>query len=699
MMKNYLVGRMNELQNCIQTIKGIGPKKAALFKKLGITTIEDALNYFPREYEYRGAIRTISSIQEGMATLCIQLKGAPRINRVRRGLITVIWKGYDETGEIDCIWFNQQYRAKSLKLGKLYYVYGKVVKHTNGFQIQNPIVEEFDEECHNQPICLPVYTLTNGLTQRDVRHLTKEALTLLRKELYIDELDRYITSKIDQFKVVDKVKALQSIHYPENKASIIPARNRIAFEEFLKLQIIVQYNKSRLQRNSKGLVISVSEKTKNAFLKGLPFQLTYSQEKVLNEILSDLEKGKIMNRLIQGDVGSGKTVIAAAALIFIATAGYQSVMIAPTEILARQHMKSLFNFLNNCANKSDIRIALLVGSMKESEKIKIKQDLQKGEIQILIGTHTVIQDDVVFHNLGLVITDEQHRFGVRQKALLQHKGKAPHMLVMSATPIPRTLAHIIHGDLDLSIIDSLPPGRVPIKTYLVQSAYRQRIYQFVRKHALKGNQTYIVCPLVEGSDNIDLRAAEEVYLELNEGPLKGIPIGLLHGQQSSDKKDKIMEAFSRGEILVLISTTVVEVGVNVPNAIIMIVENAERFGLAQLHQLRGRVGRGNKPSFCILVTDIKDKTVLSRLQVLVESDNGFEIAEKDLELRGPGDLYGLRQHGMPDFRIANPIRDKNLLLLARQTAADIVAYANQEGNNKIIYSIVKSKNNNFAAVN
>lgn len=690
---------MKELHNSIQTIKGIGPKKAALFKKLGIATIEDSLNYFPREYEYRGAIQNIASIREGMVTLCLQMRGAPKINRIRRGFNTVTWKGYDDTGEIECIWFNQPYRTKSYKSGKLYYVYGKAVKRTNGFQLQNPIVEEYDESYHNQPIYLPVYPLTNGLSQRDLRHLTIEALKILKNNFCNDEVDSYVTSRISQFKDIDKVKALQLIHYPKNQNSTMLARNRIAFEEFLNLQITVQYYKKKLHKNNKGLLIPISKGIKDSFLKSLPFELTDSQKNVLDDVLSDLSKGKIMNRLIQGDVGSGKTVIAAAALFFVAMAGYQSVMIAPTEILARQHKKSLDSLLCRLESKNNINISLLVGGMKESEKSLVKKKLQSGEIQILVGTHAVIQDDVAFYNLGLVITDEQHRFGVRQKALLKDKGKTPHMLVMSATPIPRTLAHIIHGDLDLSVIDTIPPGRVPIKTYLVNGEYRQRIYQFVKKHALEGNQTYVVCPLVEESENIDLRSAKEVYLELKEGSLKGIQIGLLHGQQGSDKKDEIMEAFSEGKIKVLITTTVIEVGVNNPNAVIMIVENAERFGLAQLHQLRGRVGRGNKPSYCILVSDIKDDLALSRLKVLVETNNGFEIAEKDLELRGPGDLYGMRQHGMPDFKVANPLTDHKLLLLARQTAKEIIKHSYQENCRKIIELVVEKQIKNFAAVN
>jgi ATP-dependent DNA helicase RecG len=333
--------------------------------------------------------------------------------------------------------------------------------------------------------------------------------------------------------------------------------------------------------------------------------------------------------------------------------------------------------------------------LKETEKEEIKEALRNGEIDILIGTHAVIQSDVVFSNLGLVITDEQHRFGVRQKEMLQNKGKFPHMLVMSATPIPRTLAHIVHGDMEISVIDALPPGRVPIKTYLVHSGYRRRIYSFVKKHALQGNQTYIVCPLVEESEKFDLRSAEEVYQELTEGPLKGIKTGLLHGRLSADKKERIVQAFKNGEIQVLVTTLVIEVGINVPNAIIMIIENADRFGLAQLHQLRGRVGRGGKSSYCILVTDTNDAMALTRLRVLLQSNDGFEISEKDLELRGPGDLYGLRQHGMPHFKIANPVRDHNLFKAADGAAKEIVKHADKEQFSRIIKSVMKKQSRDW----
>ena len=676
----------NKLSSDIQIIKGIGPKKAALFNKLDVNTIEDAIYFFPREYEYRSPINKVASIKEGMVALCLKWKGIPQITRKSKGLSIVIRKGYDETGIIECIWFNQPYKAKSYKYGTKYYVYGKAVKRPDGYQIQNPFVEEYNELYHRQPKYLPIYPLTNGLTQRDVRLVTSEALKLLEFENFYYEVDRYITKR---YNLISKVNALRFIHYPEDANSIRTARTRIIFDEFLQIQVATQFIKSRIQRNNTGHVISISRETLGLFLKDLPFKLTGAQERVLNEILVDIKSGNVMNRLVQGDVGSGKTVIAAIAMYCVAINGYQSVMMAPTEILAQQHFDYLTKLFNTCNSTNKINVGLLTGSMKESEKRKVKSALRSDRIQILIGTHAVLEENVSFRNLGLVITDEQHRFGVRQRIQLRSKGKAPHMLVMSATPIPRTLTHIIYGDLNLSIIDSMPPGRMPVKTYVVHSGYRKRVYNFVKKHALQGNQAYIVCPLVEKSDNIDMRSAELVFQELTKGILKEVSIGLMHGKMNANEKEEVMQAFAEGKTQVLISTTVIEVGINVPNAVIMVIENAERFGLAQLHQLRGRVGRGDKPSYCILISDIKDDRAFKRLQILSNTNDGFEIAQKDLGLRGPGEIYGLRQHGKPDFRLADPLRDYNLYVIAEQAAKEIVKQAEIEPFKEFICSILE----------
>jgi ATP-dependent DNA helicase RecG len=677
---------MSVFRDKIQTIKGIGPKKAALFSKLGIDTIGDALKFFPRDYEYREAIKKIDSIkEEGMVSLCLEWKGTPKVKRMRRGFSITTLEGHDETGWVECIWFNQPYRAAGLKKGKKYFVYGKAVRKSFGYQLQNPVTEEYEERVHNHSSCLPVYPLTRGLTQRDVRYLTKNALEKLTA-VESGFLDSYISARHD---FPDRKRSFQQIHFPENDKELERARKRLAFEEFLLLQAAVQYTKSLLQKKSTGLIITVSRELLDGFIKKLPFSLTPAQTRVLDEVVSDLAGGGVMNRLIQGDVGSGKTVIAAAALYCVAKSGFQCAMMAPTEILAEQHLAALSNIMDFPGK--DINLALLTGSMKESEKNTVKQKLKEGRIQILLGTHALIQDDVEFSNLGLVITDEQHRFGVRQRALLQSKGNIPHMLIMSATPIPRTLAHILHGDLDLSVIDTLPPGRIPVRTYHVDSSYRDRIYRFVKKHALQGNQTYVICPQIEESESSELRSAEQVYKELSNGCLKGIGTGLLHGRQDFAEKKAVMEEFLKGTIQVLISTTVVEVGIHVPNAVIMVVENAERFGLAQLHQLRGRVGRGSRQSYCILVSDVRDETGLGRLNALVNSNDGFEIAEKDLELRGPGELYGLRQHGLPQFSAANPLKDYDLFILAKQAAEEIINTLHKEEHQAIVKEALASQ--------
>ncbi|NLC44508.1 MAG: ATP-dependent DNA helicase RecG [Clostridiales bacterium] len=692
---------MRVLKEDIQSIKGIGPKKAASFAKLGIRTIGDALSYYPREYEIQAVPIDISSIQEGLVALCIKWDGSPRVSWIRKGFSTTRIKAKDQTGVVDCIWYNQPYRANQFQSGKKYYVTAKAVKKSSGYQIQNPSVEEYNPDIHGKPQILPVYPLTRGINQRSLRSLIEEALKKLLsysgnnniennnkvsnkdsknyyKTTYVNNIDKFIASR---YGLINKHEAWIKIHKPESKEDLKQAQRRLAFEEFLQLQVTIQYMRNNVQGKKSGMLITDYHNNLKDFLSRLAFKLTSAQEKVLNEVLLDMSNGKVMSRLVQGDVGSGKTVIAAAASFCAAKAGFQAAMMAPTEILARQHYESFKKiFYKQASSENSIKIGLLTGGMKVSEKEELKEELRNGNIQVVIGTHALIQDDVVFNKLGLVITDEQHRFGVRQRALLQDKGELdlPHMMVMSATPIPRTLAHILHGDLDLSTIDSMPPGRIPIKTYHVGSAYRERIYRFVNKHALVGNQTYIVCPLVEESEVMELRSAEEVYQDLSKGVLKDISMGLLHGRQKPTEKEEVVEAFAKGELQVLVSTTVIEVGINVPNAVIMIIENAERFGLSQLHQLRGRVGRGDKPSFCILVSDGRDEKTKQRMKVLVESNDGFEIAEKDLELRGPGELFGLRQHGMPVFQIANPMRDYDLYELAKEAAIEIINDPNKE---------------------
>lgn len=675
---------MSRLFDSITTIKGIGPKRAALYKKLGIASLLDAVEYFPREYEERGAVQPISSIQEGMeVSLCVLFDSSPRVQWIKKGFSTTILNGHDSSGRVECIWFNQPFRGSLYKQNHKYFIRGKVEKKPSGMQIQNPIVEEYNQDYHHQDRLLPIYRLTNGLTQRDLRNLTQEAIKYLVN--ISDELDIYVTQ---HYGLIGQNEAYNCIHYPESTEQIKRARQRLAFDEFFTLQVAVKYIRAQIKDTANGIMFPINQENIDNFLSRFPFELTDSQHKVLAEVLADLSSGFVMNRLIQGDVGSGKTAIAAAALYTVASSGFQCTMMAPTEILAKQHLNTLTWLMKD----TNIRIALLTGSMKETDKKSVKSALATGEIDILLGTHAIIQEDVIFNKLGLVITDEQHRFGVRQRTLLQYKGTVPHILVMSATPIPRTLAHILHGDLDLSVIDALPPGRIPIKTFHIQNRLRERAYSFVKKQVVEGSQAYVVCPLVEESEKLDLMSAAEVYNKLSQGYLSDVKLALLHGKLRPQEKEKIMEAFVAGEIQVLVSTTVIEVGVNVPNATIMVIENAERFGLAQLHQLRGRVGRGDKPSYCILISDTKDQTTKARMKVLVDSTDGFEIAEKDLELRGPGDLFGVRQHGIPDFKMANPLKDSALFKLAQEAADIVIENSNNEINKAFIQKSLEKFN-------
>ena len=658
----------NGLSDSIQAIKGIGPKKAALCRKLGIVTLSDAVGYVPREYELRRAIQPVSAISDGKdVSLCLEFISPPCVNRVRKGFSMTSMKGRDSTGTVECIWFNQPYRGRACKQNHNYFVMGKAVRRPSGMQIQNPVVEDYVKERHHREQYMPLYRLTDGLTQKDLRHIVSGALKQLPDGQ--GDPERLDVRLSEKYGFPGRAEAWRSIHFPESPDRQEKARQRLVFEEFLSLLTALAFIRKHTGNSGRGIPVSVPHGKLNAFLNRLPFRLTDSQARVLSEVLEDLSGGNSMNRLIQGDVGSGKTVIAAAALFVVASAGYQGALMAPTEILARQHLETLSRMMEG----SGIRLECLTGGSTESEKKQVKEALADGDVDILIGTHALIQEDVAFRNLGLVITDEQHRFGVRQRAMLQEKGTVPHVLVLSATPIPRTLVHVLYGDLDLSVIDSLPPGRTPIRTYCVPTSYRERVYRFIRKYAKSGCQSYVICPLVEESEaKPDIRSVEEVYEELACGPLSGIRMGLLHGRMKAQDKDQVMKDFAAGRVQVLVSTTVIEVGVDVPNAVIMVIENADRFGLAQLHQLRGRVGRGDQPSFCILISDQKEEKAIARMKILVHSTDGFEIAEKDLELRGPGDRYGLRQHGIPDFRIADPLKDSALLQLAGKEAERMV---------------------------
>ncbi|NLO83455.1 MAG: ATP-dependent DNA helicase RecG [Clostridiales bacterium] len=645
---------MEALKQSVQYVKGVGPKRAMRLNKLGIKTLQDVLYYFPRDYEtWQGIKKVRDAVSGEEASFVVTFDGRANNQKPRKGLTLTTWRCRDETGYIWCVWFNQPYRARLYSNAKTYFVRGKVVAKYGMLQLHNPIVEEYLPSVHDVHKILPVYPLTEGISQKDLRNITASVLKRVEGRLH----DEFPASVRKMFGLVEKNYALRHIHFPQTVQSLKAARRRLVFEELFYIKMALSVIRQKNHMEQRGLVFEWDQFRLDKFIYDLPFQLTNAQKRVVDEVLQDLKSGRVMNRLIQGDVGSGKTVIAAVGMYCAALSGYQSAMMAPTEILARQHFNSLKGLFEN----TDVKVECLVGGLKNAEKEQIKARLASGDIDMLIGTHAVIQDEVIFKKLGLVVTDEQHRFGVRQRAALKEKGQSPHMMVMSATPIPRTLALMLYGDLDVSIIDELPPGRKPVKTYHVPPSMKSRVLDFVKRQVAEGRQAYMVCPLVEESDAIDSQSAVELFESLRNGELANLRLGLLHGRMKPQEKERTMEAFAAGQVDVLISTTVIEVGVNVPNATLMVIENAERFGLAQLHQLRGRVGRGEHQAYCILIADAKTREVYERMKIMTKTNDGFEIAEKDLKLRGPGDFLGVKQHGLPEFKIVNLVRDMEIL--------------------------------------
>ena len=594
----------------------------------------------------------------------VSISGSPLVSRPRKGLSITTIPVKDDTGLIYLVWFNQEYVANSLKIGECIKVHGKIKKNARGIQISNPI---FDKGINNKDEkigrIIPIYALTEKLNNNEILKLIEKALME-----YVDIVDEIlphdIRKKLDLWSMKD---ALKNIHFPKNKESYLKAKERLVFEEFLILQLGLLIMKNKNKKSLDGIKFKKTKEIDN-FIDSLEFELTNAQKRVVDEVIKDMESNKMMNRLVQGDVGSGKTIVAILAILKAVLSGYQAVMMAPTEILAQQHYESI----NELFEKYNIKSELLVGSITEKKKQDMLCNIKEGNIDVIIGTHALIQDAVEFKNLGLAITDEQHRFGVKQRAVLSQKGYNPDIIVMTATPIPRTLALILYGDLDISVIDELPPGRKKIETYAIKNSMRKRAYNFVKKQVEEGRQGYIVCPLVEESEMIKVQSAIELYEELKKEYLKNIKLGLLHGKMKSKEKDRIMNMFKNKEIDVLISTTVIEVGVNVPNANIMLIENAERFGLAQLHQLRGRVGRGQYQSFCILINDGKSKVSKERMKIMEKTNDGFIISEKDLEIRGPGEFFGTRQHGLPELKIGNIFTDMETLKMSQKIASEIL---------------------------
>jgi ATP-dependent DNA helicase RecG len=650
----------NLLKKPLQYLKGVGEAKAALFKKLDIHTVGDAILHFPRDYEDRSKLKKIAELQDG-EQCSFEGAIASKIaeSRPRKGLHISRGDIRDETGLIRGIWFNQPYLKNSLKPGERYIFYGAVTRKRT-FEVLNPVYEKADEEKGPVRTCriVPVYPATGNLTQNAIRAVIRSALEYAGGG--IGEVLPAWT--LEKYGLKDSKSAIANIHYPESDEAFLKARERLVFEELLLLQLALLSRKAT-DTVEKGIRFGAGPEVKK-FAGTLPFRLTNAQARVFAEIERDMESGRVMNRLVQGDVGSGKTVVAVLALVKAVKSGYQGAMMVPTEILAEQHFRSMAHMLEAVG----IRTALLTGSTGAKASKELLEEIREGNVDIVIGTHALLEDKVVFKRLGLVVTDEQHRFGVRQRAALSRKGENPDMIVMTATPIPRTLALILYGDLDISIIDELPPGRKKVETYAVDAGMRERINKFIRKQVMEGRQVYIVCPLVEESDTVEAKSAANHADELARKVFSDLRVALIHGKMKAVEKDAAMAGFAAGETDILVSTTVIEVGVNVPNASLMVVENAERFGLAQLHQLRGRVGRGEHQSYCVLFNESRSEVAGERMKVMEKTSDGFVISEKDLELRGPGDFFGTRQHGIPDMKIANLYRDMDILKKAQEAA-------------------------------
>ena len=654
----------------LTTIKGIGPGREKQLHKLGITNITSLLTYFPRTYEDRRTIYRIGELKSGMTGGVVGNVIAVQEKRPRPRLSILEVVIADGTGPLKIVLFNQGYKKNFYKKGQRLYAYGKAEFQYGSMQMNTPQIENLGDGGEPDRGIVPIYALADGVSQFVVRSSVRnwfaanhELLEILPAE--VREAHQYMT-RYDAFKMM---------HFPESSERYEEARHQLAYEELFVMQSGLALLRNKEQCH-KGPKMGPNGDLMAQCIEILPFSLTGDQQRALEDIRIDMEDERPMQRLLQGDVGSGKTVVATLSLLKAIENGYQGALMAPTEILAAQHYEGIADVCGNLG----ITIELLTGSTTKKEKERIYEGLADGSINMIIGTHALIQEDVNFYNLGLVIIDEQHRFGVEQRARLQQKGTYPHVLIMTATPIPRTMTLSVYGDLAVSLIKEMPPGRKPVKTYAVDSSYKERLRTFFGKEMAEGRQVYVVCPLVEESEKLDLQAAEELYLELKEYFYKAYEVGLVHGRMKPSEKDEVMNAFHRGEISLLVSTTVIEVGVNVPNATIMCIEGAERFGLSQLHQLRGRVGRGSHQSYCILVSDSKNDVSQERLKLMEQTQDGFELAEQDLLLRGSGQLFGLAQSGLPDLRVANIIKDIEILVQARK---DVLEFASQYGMEKL----------------
>jgi ATP-dependent DNA helicase RecG len=665
------------LQGSLQYLKGVGPRRAADLQRVGLVTVEDLLYRFPIRYEDRGSFSTISSLRPGVAASVVGevvSSGVRPTRRPRFKIFEILVR--DGTGSLRAIWFNQPFLADVFHRHQRVILYGKLELTSHGLQLQNPQYEilksddpgEGDDETIHTGRIVPVYEKTGTLTTKMQRLLVHHALEQLPETLP-DPLPPAVRSRAQ---LIDRRQALSEIHFPPPDAPLdelqrfrSPAQRRVIFEEFFLFQVGMVLRRRRADADRKPRSVVVTDEIRESARRVLPFKLTGDQKTAIGEIVADMKRPQPMNRLLQGDVGSGKTIVALMAALVAMENGFQVAFMAPTEILAEQHFITIRRLLEHAR----FRLALLTGATAARKRREIQAELAAGSIHLVVGTHALVQDPIAFRELGLAIIDEQHRFGVMQRATLRAKGLHPDVLVMTATPIPRTLALTAYGDLDTSVMREMPPGRHPIKTIAKPESRRDEIYEFVRRQLDEGRQAYVIYPLVEESSKVDLRAATEMADHLQQDVFPAYRVGLLHGRLKQDEKDRVMGAFARGELHILVSTTVVEVGVDVPNAAVMIVEHAERFGLSQLHQLRGRVGRGAHQSYCILLYQSPlNEQGRERLKALTETTDGFEIAERDLQLRGPGDFFGTRQSGMPTLRVGDLLRDHQLMEDARREA-------------------------------
>ncbi|MFQ5512357.1 MAG: ATP-dependent DNA helicase RecG [Candidatus Krumholzibacteriia bacterium] len=667
-----------DLGDLCQFLRGVGPSRAQRLRNLGIETVNDLLTHFPRKYYDRRNLRTINSLQsheESCFLGQILTVAQPRSRRGRRARITAAVG--DDTGIVQVVWFNQPYLARHLKPGNQAVFTGTLGHFRGTRQIVNPEFEVLGDTLDTQLVhtgrIVPVYPLTRGVSQRFLRELIARALDEYRGSIRENLPDGLVASE----RLCGRLRALQGIHFPDDAEHAETSLRRLKVEELFFLQLVLSLQRLRHIGRRDRPRLGSSFDLQRKYLAGLPFELTSAQRRTLDEIHGDLESAGGMHRLLQGDVGSGKTVVAGAAMLAAVESGYQGALMAPTEILALQHARTLATFFE----KLEVPVSLLIGSLKAAEKRAIQAEIATGAARVVIGTHTLIQNDVTFDNLGMVVIDEQHRFGVRQRAALLTRNRNPHLLVMTATPIPRTLALTAYADLDLSVIDEMPAGRAGVKTRLVAPDKKEAMYGFVRKELERGSRAYFLYPVIDETEKQDLEAAVSAYDELSKKVFRGVPVGLLHGRMSLDEKEAAMKDFAAGRLKLLVTTTVVEVGVHVPEATIMVIHHPERYGLSQLHQLRGRVGRGRERGYCLLLLgEDTSPDARRRLSILDRVDDGFRIAEEDLRIRGPGEFFGVRQHGVPGLKVANPAVDQRLVEIARRYVKRLVeADASLEG--------------------